>query len=673
MGFPEQHTSPSTRRSGKAAPVRLPAQHALAGRRVATAGYVRAPDPVSARTDTTDAGPPPTQEGHRWANQAGPMRTGARHRRGSPRRPSRLLRIWMTSTVALFALGALWSLATPVGAAPDEPTQIIKAAAVVSGQLVGAPTPGQPKAVITVTVPESFASDLHLATCYAFTDTRPAGCAPHLSGVSRPSIATTYVGRYPPLYYLLVGAPTLLSSTDTAVHLMRLLSVLWSALLIGLAFAAAAVWSRSRLLVIALAVCATPQVVFLASVVNPSGLEIAAAIATWTCGLVLVLDHRHAPPVGLVVACAASASVLALCRGLSPLWVALIAGTLVALTPGTLPTLWKSRQVRAAAAIVAAVGVVAVAFIVGAHTLTVLPAGRPIGTNTPELQVVADALGETGRFLRQVVGVFGWLDTPSPVGVLAGWWAAAGILVVVSLVSTDRRAAGTIAAVILVSVLLPAAIMVSHASKSGLVWQARDGLPLYAGIPLVAGAVAGRSSAGCTIRGLLHDRLVARLVILLACGIAAAQLVDFGWALRRYTVGLGATLNPFARVPGGWSPPVPAVVLVAAAVLVTAAYAWWVSRLSLLVISATSRAGVNGRHSTHPSGEPLLADLLHTVLAGTSAVRSTLTRHPVQPAARHAAGRGTGHTNGQAVADPSREQLQAAASPAPAPEAAPLV
>lgn len=651
--------------------MRLPAQHALAGRRVATARHARAPGSGRAGADTPGAGLPPTQERHRWAGQAGLMRTGAGHRRGSPRRPSRLLRIWMTSTVVLFALGALWSLATPVGAAPDEPTQIIKAAAVVRGQLVGAPTPGQPKAVVTVTVPESFASDLHLATCYAFTDTRPAGCAPHLSGVGRPSIATTYVGRYPPLYYLLVGAPTLLSTTDTAVHLMRLLSVLCSALLIGLAFAVAAVWSRSRLLVIALAVCATPQVVFLASVVNPSGLEIAAAIATWTCGLVLVLDHRHAPPVGLVAGCAGSASVLALCRGLSPLWVALIAATLVALTPGTIPALWRSRQVRAATAVVAAVGVVAVAFILGAHTLTVLPAGRPIGANTPELQMVADALGETGRFLRQVVGVFGWLDTPSPVAVLAGWWAAAGILVVVSLASTDRRAAGTVAAVMLVSVLLPAAIMVSHARQSGLVWQARDGLPLYAGIPLVAGAVAGRSSAGGTIRGLLHDRLVARLAVLLACGIAVAQLVDFGWALRRYTVGLGATLNPFARVPGGWSPPVPAVVLVAAGVLVTATYAWWVSRLSLLVVTATSRAGASGRRSTRPSGEPLLADLLHTVMAGTTAVRSTITRHPVQPAAWRAAGRTASGTNGQAVADPNGERLQAATSRASAPRATP--
>ena len=101
-----------------------------------------------------------------------------------------------------------------------------------------------------------------------------------------------------------------------------------------------------------------------------------------------------------------------------------------------------------------------------------------------------------------------------------------------------------------------------QAHKDGLVWQARDGFPLYVGIILVAGAVAFRMREPTPANPKEpsgRHAMAHRITLLVAVCVPAAQLGDFVWALRRYTVGLGPVLNPFAKVRGGWSPPVPAV------------------------------------------------------------------------------------------------------------------
>jgi hypothetical protein len=56
-------------------------------------------------------------------------------------------------------------------------------------------------------------------------------------------------------------------------------------------------------------------------------------------------------------------------------------------------------------------------------------------------------------------------------------------------------------------------------------------------------------------------------------------LADLLWTLRRFTVGLGRTVNPFHHVSHGWSPPlgIPfAVVLATAAVIL---YTGWLFKL----------------------------------------------------------------------------------------------
>ncbi len=52
------------------------------------------------------------------------------------------LRSLCLGTLASFALLAVWAVAMPLYSGPDEPSQVVHAAALVRGQLIGTPGPG---------------------------------------------------------------------------------------------------------------------------------------------------------------------------------------------------------------------------------------------------------------------------------------------------------------------------------------------------------------------------------------------------------------------------------------------------------------------------------------------------------------------------------------------------
>ena len=69
---------------------------------------------------------------------------------------------------------------------------------------------------------------------------------------------------------------------------MRLVSAVITAALLASAITAVHRSAAPLLLGVGLAVAVTPMVLFLGGLVNPSGPEIAAALAFWVCSLVLV-------------------------------------------------------------------------------------------------------------------------------------------------------------------------------------------------------------------------------------------------------------------------------------------------------------------------------------------------------------------------------------------------
>jgi hypothetical protein len=308
--------------------------------------------------------------------------------------------------------------------------------------------------------------------------------------------------------------------------------------------------------------------IFFAGVVNPSGFEIAAAICAWTSGLALVRNGAVQPPRAVLVSFIASGCLLELTRGLSVLWMAGILSTLACLAPRACVTLLRRWSVRCGAAIVVIVGALAVGFVTSAHTLHVLPSSKLPARHESFVVLTEHVLGQTGFFLRQFLGVFGWLDTPSPLLSTVLWASLLGFLVILGLVVPTRRDSFILALLLIGTFVLTTVLIEWNARKLGITWQARDGFPLYAGIPLVAGIVIPRDRLDAF--GTSASR---RLALLVALGVGLGQLGDLLWTVRRFTVGLGHTVNVFKHVKGGWAPPLGVAFAVTLAIAASALYA----------------------------------------------------------------------------------------------------
>jgi len=457
---------------------------------------------------------------------------------------------------------AAWSLASPLFASPDEPAHVTRAVALDRlGELVGRTVTNASNPVTDITTPKdySYAVTVRYLNCFAFRPTTPASCTRPLTASTTLVPTTTYVGRYPPLYYAIVGLPTRLVVSPTGLYLMRFMSALLNAAFLALAVMTVVTWSESRLLLVGLLLAATPMTFFLGSVVNPSGLEITSAICLWCSGLVLALERPQAPPPGLVAVVTASAATLLLARGLSPLWVVLIVA-LLALLAGWQGVLGITRAhaVRWSSLVLVPCAAFALVWVVVAHALDALPIGTPVGAGETNAHLLANIFGQTGGWIQQMIGDFGWLDTPAPLLTYLLWYGALGVVVLVALsCSRSRHVAGLlllIAAVLVVPVILQYA----EARRHGIGWQGRYTMPLAVGVPLVAMALAERSEM------LRWPRL--RLATVLCVVIGVADLAAFAENLRRYTVGVAGPID-FLR--GSWHPPLGAPTLTAGALAVT--------------------------------------------------------------------------------------------------------
>lgn len=466
---------------------------------------------------------------------------------------------WPTSRsiaagVLLLAMIAAWAVAMPLMSSPDEPSHVIRAAAVARG-LEGTPGTGpinadEPGVPTHVELPSRLVAVTEL-TCFRFEETVPADCSAAPVDEVRPGVAigTTYAGSYPPLYYALVGWPSLVLDGPAAVYAMRLVSALLTGALV--------LWGISTLVrttgrstaLWAAAIALTPMCLFLFGTVNPNGLEIASAFAFWAACLGLV---RGGPTVrtAVLVQAAVAGALLVLVRTSGPLWAVLIVGVaLLCAQPGTLRVLVRSRAVWWAVGVAVVAGVLAAAWI-ATHGSIVTTSGRSPELAQPRL-VVAVMLLSVPALVEQMIGNFGWLDTEAPFPTTDAWVAALAVVLLLGLaVRRARRRRVALLVLLGLLVVVPIALTVPTAEAAGIIWQGRYSLPLAIGVPLVAVplVVAGWAE----VRALVF-RLAAVVVVLLGVGHAFA----FYWAERRYaegSEGSWATLHPDWSSPLGFLP-----------------------------------------------------------------------------------------------------------------------
>jgi len=491
-------------------------------------------------------------------------------------RPVRRGRYLALLTAFVMVISA-WSLATPLMASPDESAQQAQAVAIVRGQFDEPHVKGPTGAISFVNVPAWVLSGYLLPNCFAFKPDHPAGCNVHVPTSGPVLQAPTQFSNYPPLYFLLTGLPSLVLTGTTAMHAMRLVAVLVNASLLALGIYLLARFHPRRSALIGALVAITPMVLFLSSVVNNSGVEIAAAIAAW-CGGLCVIEQRKVPrALGLWTSVAFVVFILS--RPLSPVNAAIVL-TVLAVLAGRRRIRMLSRDpgARRIGLTVVASMLVAGVFL-GAGGLPGLlgfPLKPPLSFGAAFHQVL---LLDPSR-LQQGIGRFGWNDTPLPEWVPTLWVTLTILLCLVGLIRSSRfRIALPLLA--LAIFLMPVIFEIPKINAVGAYWQGRYWLPLLVGIPLTA--ASSRSTWAHSRPSAFVPPPIAALIrgvtIVAVCSMVAwAQIAAFLLTLHRYTVGLHAP----ASAPIAWTPVggVDAVVILftAGEVLVVATLAWWCIR-----------------------------------------------------------------------------------------------
>ena len=446
----------------------------------------------------------------------------------------------------MFVAIGLWSFASPLVAAPDEQAHIIRAVALDHGQM-GTPFKHQ-KVNVTVYVPESIYFTNIYPMCWQFKGTVPATCSPAWNTSETSTPALTYVGHYPPLYYLLVGTASFVSEEKAGIYLMRLISAGLSSFMIAMCAYTITRWSRRRTMAVGVFLAFTPLAFFLSSSVNPSGFEIATAICLWSAAVIFGLDYADDPPHGLIVVIGVAATVLILIRGLSPLWVLLVALTILSLVgPRRLLDLVQHRRdVQIALGVICVAGLFAAMWIFSQGTLNILAVGAPVPKSDSELQVVNIVFHQTWRWIREDIGVLGWLDTPFPATLYLMWKLLVGALVVIGLIRATWRQRIILLAICALAVAIPVALVTHQARVLGVVWQGRDGMPLTVGGIILAASLCAKAGRSSTV-----ERGVAIAVVAV---VSLLDMVAFYTNMRRYAVGVHSN-HWFFLHNVGWSPP----------------------------------------------------------------------------------------------------------------------
>lgn len=477
-------------------------------------------------------------------------------------------RRWLGAFLLVTGLGAAWAFATPVFAAPDEPAHVVRAVSAARGQLLGrefGPGEGPPYPVpvdrkpwlsgLAVDVPAVYRHWGNI-NCVVFNLYPPAtaDCL-RFDGPDRDAPALTYVGRYPPEYYLVVGVGAALVPAGRAqVYTMRIITVLLCAALVASAFVTLTALAPGAAGLLGLAIAITPMALFLFGSVSSSALEIAAGIGVWAHGLALALRGPDVDEHRVVARFGIAATVLVLMRPGSLAWLALAVAVLALLAGRTrLAELLRDARCRVWTGIVAVAVIAQLAWFAYADTLDLRRSFIAVPVDATTGEALRASFASQFDWLREMVGNFGWLDTPIPDAALVIWVLAIVAVTGFALVVAPRFRVPLVA-ILALCVIVPVAYQVQLFDTVGYFWQGRYMLPFAVGVPIMAGVAIGESTS--------RVRVTVRVVVVVGVALALAQVLGFAQALRRYSVGIEGPIWFFGDAR--WDPPIPSVVLVLA-------------------------------------------------------------------------------------------------------------
>jgi hypothetical protein len=170
------------------------------------------------------------------------------------------------------------------------------------------------------------------------------------------------------------------------------------------------------------------------------------------------------------------------------------------------------------------------------------------------------------KLVVQVIGVFGWLDTPAPAPVVGLWLLLTGGMAVLSLTERRLRRVGAVAVTMGLVAVTFVGFEILEVERLGY-WQGRYSMPLLVGIPILLGLAITLPP---------NPVFGARLRWWVVGLFAVAHIMSFWQNLKRYTVGVSGT-NRFL-FEYLWTPPVSPAVLMLGYGVAVAMLGWWMTR-----------------------------------------------------------------------------------------------
>jgi hypothetical protein len=419
---------------------------------------------------------------------------------------------WVVLGLLLIEIG--WVLAVPPFRGVDEWDHAYRASAVAHGQWVTPPTAAT-RGTGAIVRAQPDIVEAARAECERLDYTGDAEC------VGQPTEEYVEIasgaGRYHPVFYAVVGLPTLVLDGATALYGMRLVALLLCLLVLAAAFKAAREWDEP-LVAITVLCGLTPMVLYSTSIVAPNGLEMAAGLALWAAlGALAQTNDRSGTRFHVATAVVAAALLITL-RSLGPLWALMILCTALLAWPGLGRRIWgvvRSPSGIAAVAFLAAVSIGSLAWILIQDSLVI---GREdTGAPIPFDEKVEIAARRIPQWILQWIGAFPYRAQPAPAVVYVIYLLLLGWMLVVALRYGNRRYRVAIAAGLALSLLIPFVITVATLDAYGTSWQGRYGLPYLLGLPLLFGVILAGQLNGRGRRAFLIAT-----VPLLAVGHAAS-------------------------------------------------------------------------------------------------------------------------------------------------------
>lgn len=397
--------------------------------------------------------------------------------------------------IALALLGTLlvqasWAFVVPPFRGLDEHDHAYKAAAVARGDWS----------------PQHEASDLGWGSflevpgdivaaaapvCRQFSYTTRHNCEPVVHKSGEIVVVASSAARYNPVYYAVVGSATYVFEGVPALLAMRALSALMCASLLALAILAAHRTSRGPWPGAALILAATPTMLYTMSVTAPNGVEVASAALVWTALLGLRRSNDHSTDRGLLIMATIGAIPLAMVRGLGPLWLLMIVGSIVALLGAArLRSLARNRTAPVC------VLITCLATIAGAGWTMTAKSVAAKGDHgfTDSLWIVVPKQWVLWFF--QSVAAFPARDEIAPmllyIVVFLVWW---GFLAIAWRAARMRERV-VLTSIVVAASAIPVAATIAVFERMGTAWQGRYAYPFALGFLLVCGAVLDRRGQG---------------------------------------------------------------------------------------------------------------------------------------------------------------------------------